>query len=205
MADHQTAGRGRLGRTWTAPPGSALLVSVLLRPGLPADRLHLTTAAVAMAAADALEQVAGFRPAMKWPNDLLVDDRKLAGVLAEAEGDAVVVGIGVNLNRPADLPAELAAIAAYAGEVCGRRVERDDVLAALLDRLSDLLGDWGQVADRYARQCATVGRTVRVQMIGETFTGTAVGVTPEGHLVVEPEGGGRRVVAAGDVVHLRPS
>ncbi|HZQ88358.1 MAG TPA: bifunctional biotin--[acetyl-CoA-carboxylase] synthetase/biotin operon repressor, partial [Acidimicrobiales bacterium] len=70
VADHQTAGRGRLGRVWVAPPGASLLVSILLRPSLPPDRLHLATAAVALSAAAALEEVAGFRPGLKWPNDL---------------------------------------------------------------------------------------------------------------------------------------
>ena len=84
VADHQTAGRGRLGRVWDAPPGSSLLMTVLLRPALDAARLHLVTMAVALAAADACAEVAGFVPELKWPNDLVVQDRKLAGILAEA-------------------------------------------------------------------------------------------------------------------------
>src|SRR5947207_861906 len=92
VADHQTAGRGRLGRTWVAPPGGSLLTSILLRPGLPHDRLHLVTAAVALAGVSAVDVVAGVRARLKWPNDLVVDDRKVAGVLAEADGGAVVVG-----------------------------------------------------------------------------------------------------------------
>src|SRR5439155_18288114 len=90
VADHQTAGRGRLGRAWEAPPGSSLLMTVLLRPALDAARLHLVTMAVALAAADACAEAAGFAPALQWPNDLVVQDRKLAGIIAEAcvEGSA---------------------------------------------------------------------------------------------------------------------
>lgn len=203
VADHQTAGRGRLGRTWTAPPGSSLLVSVLLRPGLPADRMHLVTAAVAVAASDALLQVAGFRPGIKWPNDLLVDDRKLAGVLAEVEGDAVIVGIGINVNWPPVLPAELAAIAASANQVAGHDVDREQLLAALLERLGELVDHWDDVSAAYRANCVTLGRHVRVELTHETFVGIAVEVTDEGHLVVELDEGGRLEVAAADVVHLR--
>lgn len=180
-------------------------MSILLRPGLPPERLHLVTAAVAVAAADALEQVAGFRPGIKWPNDLLVDDRKLAGVLAEIEGDAVIVGIGVNVNWPSSLPEELSAIAVSANHVAGHDVDRDALLAALLDRLGALIGRWDDVGAAYRANCVTIGRHVRVEMVHETFTGVAVDVTAEGHLVVDLDDGGRLLVAAADVVHLRPT
>src|SRR5205823_1731834 len=146
VAEHQTAGRGRQGRSWTAPPGSSLLMSVLLRPGIRPERSHLVTAAVALAAADALEEVAGFRPGLKWPNDLIVDDRKLAGVLAEADGGAVVVGIGINLNWPDQLPQELAQGAVSANQVVGRAVDADAVLIRLLERLDAYMGDWDATA-----------------------------------------------------------
>lgn len=185
VADHQTAGRGRLGRTWEAPPGSALLCSVLLRPDLPVERLHLAVAVVALAARDAL----GGRPALKWPNDLLLEDRKLAGVLAEADLPAVVVGIGINLTWAPPGAAHL-----------GDDADREAVLSALLSSLAGLYGDWSVVAERYAAECSTVGRRVRVELADETFEGVASAVTPEGHLVVDG-----RTVTAGDVVHLRPA
>ncbi|HEX2040163.1 MAG TPA: biotin--[acetyl-CoA-carboxylase] ligase [Acidimicrobiales bacterium] len=189
VADHQTAGRGRLGRRWEAPPGSALLCSVLLRPGLPTERLHLATAVVALAAAEACERVAGVRPEVKWPNDLLLGDRKLAGVLAEAELPAVVVGIGVNLR------------AAPPGAAALGEVDRDALLRELLAGLERRYGRWDEVAAEYRAVCATVGRRVRVEpMGGEPFVGIAERVTDEGHLVVDG-----RAVAAGDVHHLRPA
>src|SRR5688572_30718793 len=146
VADHQTAGRGRAGRTWTAPPGAGLLLSILLRP--PASVLDLTTMAVAVSAAAAVGSVAGFSPRLKWPNDLVwpgdgsADDRKLAGILAEADWPAaasvsagwrapaehdravVVVGIGINVTWPADLPEELADIAVAVNQVVDTPVDR---------------------------------------------------------------------------------
>ena len=199
VADHQTAGRGRLGRTWEAPRGASLLLSVLLTPSLPPGRLHLVTAAVALSAADACESVAGFRPGLKWPNDLVVDDRKLAGVLAEADLPAVVVGIGVNVNWDTDVPNGGVA----ANQVAGRPVDADALLATLLDRLSTRYGDWDAIARDFRRSSATIGRDVRVDLVDESFTGTAADITDDGHLLVDV-GMCLRTVTAGDVVHLRP-
>ena len=202
VADTQTAGRGRLGRQWVAPPGASLLMSVLLRPDLPLERLHLVTAVVALAAADAVEEVAGFRPAMKWPNDLLVENRKLAGVLAERDGASVVVGIGVNLNWPSDLPDDLRDIAVAANHVAGKDVDRAAVLDCLLHHLGRRYGDWPAVARDYRRSCATIGRQVRVDLGDESFTGIAADVTEDGHLLVDV-GACLRTVTAGDVHHVR--
>jgi len=207
VADHQTAGRGRLGRTWEAPPGSSLLMTVVLRPALDAARLHLVTMAVALAAADACAEVAGFAPELKWPNDLVVGDRKLAGILAEAgfEGSVprwVVVGIGLNVNWPEELPAELAGIAVAANHVAGGPVDRERLLAQLLERLAARYAALESVAEDYRRRCATIGREVQVELSTETLRGRAVDVDDAGHLVVDT-GRGVRVVAVGDVVHLR--
>jgi BirA family biotin operon repressor/biotin-[acetyl-CoA-carboxylase] ligase len=202
VADHQTAGRGRLGRTWEAPPGSSLLASVLLRPDLPVDRLHLVTALVALAAADAVEAEAGLRPGIKWPNDLVVGDRKLAGVLAEAALPAVVVGIGLNVNWPAELPPELASIAAALNHHAGRQVDRDRLLDGLLAGIDRWYGDWTAVASAYRRSCVTIGRPVRVELADETFTGTASDVSDDGQLLVDI-GMCLRTISAGDIVHLR--
>ena len=227
VADHQTAGRGRLGRSWEAPPGSSLLMSVLLRPSLAPERLHLTTVAVALAAADACEEVAGFRPTLKWPNDLVVDDRgaaseskrrrsraeretsrKLGGILAEAlEPGVVVVGLGLNVtwSQP---PRGLEAIGVAMNQVAGTGVDRERVLAAILAALErryrDLREEPDELVAAYRRGCSTIGRDVRVELASEVFTGTAVEVNDDGHLVVDDNDGARRVVAAGDVVHVRP-
>ena len=214
VADHQTAGRGRLGRTWAAPPGASLLASVLLRPHLPPDSLHLVTAAVALAASDACRSGAGVEPGLKWPNDLLVGDRKLAGVLAEADlgsagGPAVVVGIGINVNWPDPLPEELEAIATSLDRAAGRPVDREallvDLLVGLERRYAGLGHEGGRaaLASEYRARCSTIGRAVRVELADESFTGTACDVNDAGQLLVTTDVC-LRTVSAGDVVHLRP-
>ncbi|MHB8670198.1 MAG: biotin--[acetyl-CoA-carboxylase] ligase [Acidimicrobiales bacterium] len=221
VADHQTAGRGRLDRTWEAPPGSSLLTSVLLRPSLPPDQVARVAMVLAISASDALEEVAGFRPQLKWPNDLVVarggrGTRKLGGILSEAilsgaRVDAVVVGLGLNLNWPHPLPEHLAEVAVSADEVAGRPVDRTAVLLCLLGRLEEhygLLfeGGGGRAAlVNYRRQCCTLGRRVRVELAGEVVVGRAVDISDEGHLVVAPEeeGASPRRITTADVVHLR--
>jgi BirA family biotin operon repressor/biotin-[acetyl-CoA-carboxylase] ligase len=215
VADRQTAGRGRLDRRWDAPAGSGLLVSVLLRPDLLPTHVHSVTMVAAIAASDAFDEVAGFRPLVKWPNDVVVDDRKLGGLLAEAEleGDdvaAVVVGVGLNVNwdRP---PPELADIAVAASEVAGRPVDREALLTHFLDRLEEHYsalvepGGWRGTLLNYRRLSSTLGREVRVELPGQSFTGKAVEITGEGHLLVDMGRGDVRRIAAGDVVHLRPA
>lgn len=202
VARSQAAGRGRRGRRWESAPGASLLVSVLLRPGLAADRLHLAVAVAALSAADACVSAAGFRPRVKWPNDLVVGDRKLAGVLAEVLGDAVVVGVGLNVSAAAPWPAG----AVSAEEVAGHAVPVDVVLGAFLASLASRYeaGDWGAVASDYRRACATLGQVVRVDLPDGSFTGTAADVSDDGHLLVDV-GTCLRAVAAADVVHLRPT
>ena len=205
VADFQRHGRGRRGRTWEAEPGSSLLVSVLLRPGLVSARLHLAVAVVALAAGDACSEVAGFRPALKWPNDLVAEDAedaedaKVAGVLAEVDGDAVVAGLGLNVAASHRWPPGAAAVE----QLAGRPVDRDALLAAFLHSLDARYGDWPGVASSYRQACDTLGRTVQVDLGDEVFVGTAADVSDEGHLLVDV-GACLRTVAAGDVVHLRP-
>jgi BirA family biotin operon repressor/biotin-[acetyl-CoA-carboxylase] ligase len=202
VADEQHAGRGRHGRTWVAPKGASLLVSVLVRPRLAADRRHLVTLAAAAAAADAVASVAGVQAAVKWPNDLVVADRKLAGILAEATADAVVVGMGLNVQWDA-FPDELAPIAT-ACNLCGdRSATREDLLVAWLQGLDARLDGIDAVLAEVRGRSATLGRRVRVELDGGSFVGDAVDLDPAGHLVVRGEDGEDVVVAAGDVVHLR--
>ena len=225
VADRQHAGRGRLDRSWHAPAGGSLLVSILFRPMLGATDAHLLTTAVGVSAAAACRSVAGVAPRLKWPNDLVVEverpgeaggaemsDRKLAGILAEstiAGGRlaAVVVGIGLNVNWPAELPPDLADIAVALNHLTGHEVDREDLLIALLSHLDA----WCAVVqapdgprrlmDQARAWSATLGRRVRVDLGDEQIVGEAVELTDDGALVV---GHDRRVVVAGDVVHLRP-
>jgi BirA family biotin operon repressor/biotin-[acetyl-CoA-carboxylase] ligase len=215
VADRQTAGRGRLDRTWEAPPGSSLLVSLLLRPKLLPTHVHSTTMAAAVAASDACEEVAGFRPLLKWPNDIVVGDRKLGGLLAEAElkgdaVDAVVVGMGLNVNWDMPPPG-LEDIAVAASEIAGRPVDREALLSHFLDRFEEHYsalvepGGWRGTLLNYRRLSSTLGKDVRVELGDEAFTGRAVEITGEGHLLVKTAGSEVRRVPAGDVVHLRPA
>lgn len=215
VADHQDAGRGRLGRSWQAPPESSLLVSVLVRP--PPAVADVVTMAAALAMAEAVESTSGVRARLKWPNDLVVavggTDRKLAGVLAETDGAAVVVGIGVNVAWPPELPADLAATMTALDRLAAAAVDRADLLVAYLQALEvgygQLLGDGGRrsLLAAWTARSATLGRGVRVELgpAVADVVGTAVAVTEAGHLVVETAAGTRRTFAAGDIVHLRPT
>ena len=211
VADHQTAGRGRRGRSWLAPPGSSLLVSMLLRPpaspggGPPA----LTTVACSLAASDAVDDLAGFRPALRWPNDLYARGRKLGGVLAEVvDGGAVVLGLGLNLRWPSGAPEPLAGSAVTTEEVAGRGVDRDDLLAAFLVHLEArdgaLASNGGrqEILTNYRDRCETLGHAVRVILPGgRTRAGVAVDVDDSGRLVVDSDGTAA-VLSVGDVEHV---
>lgn len=199
VADHQSAGRGRLDRTWEDRPGDGLLVSVLLRPAAAgAERAGLAPSAAALAAVRACQAVAGVTPAIKWPNDLLsAGGAKLAGILAVRSRTAVVVGMGLNVHGAP--PG-----AAWLDTLAGRRVDRAAVLEAWLRELDRAVADWDAVADDYRRACSTLGRRVEVTLSGgATITATAVDVDRDGALVVGLADGSSRVLTAGDVTHLR--
>jgi BirA family transcriptional regulator, biotin operon repressor / biotin---[acetyl-CoA-carboxylase] ligase len=224
VTDHQSAGRGRRGRGWEDPPGSSLLVSVLFRPGLalaPVET-HVLTMATALSVADSVYDVVGIALDLKWPNDLVVDGggpagyRKVAGILAESivaggKVEAVVVGTGLNVNWPAsqDLPAELAERATALNHLAGRPLDRAEVL---VDWLLHLDRRWGLVLDghgqtvveEYRDRLSTVGRDVAVQTDDGEVRGRATDVMADGRLVVD-DGTRRHVLAAGDIVHLRPA
>jgi BirA family biotin operon repressor/biotin-[acetyl-CoA-carboxylase] ligase len=191
-ARHQTAGRGRLDRTWVAPPGANLLVSLLFTdvPHVP----HVLTQRVAIAAAMAAERVAGVAAQLKWPNDLLVGDEKLAGVLAQStlhEGrQAVVVGVGINVGWAPPGAARL-----------GDGIDPLDVLDALLTAHDELPAD---IAPTYRARLGTLGRAVKVELADAVLEGRAIDVEPDGRLLVLDECGMTHRIDTGDVVHLRP-
>jgi BirA family biotin operon repressor/biotin-[acetyl-CoA-carboxylase] ligase len=198
VADHQTAGRGRLDRRWEAPPGANLLASLLFRPVDTA--LHRCTWAVALAARAACAQVVRVVPDLKWPNDLLVGGRKLAGVLAESSHGAVVVGIGLNVGWAPDGATSLAA------EVASERPQPMEVLEAMFPVIDRLMAcDDVELAVEYRAALATIGTEVRVDRVGlEPLVGRAVDVRDDGLLVIATVHGEVKV-SAGDVVHLRPT
>jgi BirA family biotin operon repressor/biotin-[acetyl-CoA-carboxylase] ligase len=202
VADEQTAGRGRLGRTWVAPPGASLLVSTLLRPALPPESLALVTMAAGLACIAAVHTLGGVEGRLKWPNDVVVDDRKLAGILAEKEGDAVVVGMGCNVHWE-EFPDDLAAIAT-ACNLCGDRpITREALLAEWLVEFDARLARPYDVIGEATARSATLGRRVRVEVPGRTYEAGAVALTEHGHLVVRTAGGMESTVSSADVIHLR--
>jgi BirA family biotin operon repressor/biotin-[acetyl-CoA-carboxylase] ligase len=212
VAEHQRAGRGRAGRRWSSPPRAGLAASVLLRPGVPATRWGWLPLLTGVALAESVGRIAGVPVRLKWPNDLLVDDRKCGGILAEAVGEAVVVGIGLNVTLRADeLPVPEATSLALAG---ARTTDRAALLAALLGALEEWYGRWRAAGGdagacglrpAYLRSCATVGRPVRALLPdGTELAGTATTVDPDGRLVLATAGG-PRALAAGDITHVRPA
>ncbi|MEV4263284.1 biotin--[acetyl-CoA-carboxylase] ligase [Kribbella sp. NPDC049584] len=209
-AEYQSSGRGRLGRTWTTPPRSALLMSVLLRPvTVEAARWPWLGLLVPLAVAAAVRAVAEVPAQVKWPNDVLVDDRKLAGILLERiEGPAAVVGIGLNVTlRESEKPHEAATSLELEKATT---TDRATVMAAVLRELAsryqswvDADGDPGVVLPEYRELSATLGRTVRVELPDGTFLeGTARDLADDGRLIVD-SADGPRPLAAGDVTHLR--
>ncbi|MFJ9107024.1 biotin--[acetyl-CoA-carboxylase] ligase [Streptomyces sp. NPDC102283] len=216
VAEEQTAGRGRLERTWTAPPRSGLFFSVYLEPGdIPVERWGWVPLLAGVAAATGLAKSAGVDISLKWPNDLLVavegEERKTGGILGEFAGDGIVVGLGINVSLRADeLPAPTAGSLALAGAVS---TDRETLLRAVLRSLEDWYGRW-RAADgdaaasglqaAYAAGCATLDRTVRAELPGGTsLVGEAVAIDGDGRLVLSTEDGLQRPVSAGDIVHLR--
>ncbi len=186
--DHQTAGRGRLDRRWDAPPGSNLLVSLLFREVPPSP--NELTRRVGLAAVDAAAQLAGVEAALKWPNDVVVGDRKLAGILAQrVPSGPVVVGIGMNLAWAPDGAARLGP------------ADPATALDALLDAIDALPAE---IDDRYRTALSTIGRRVRVERTQGDVVGRAVDVEPDGRLVVVDECAITHRFDVGDVVHLRP-
>ena len=215
-AEQQRAGRGRLGRAWVSPPRAALTFSVLLRPAVPRAVLGWLPLLAGVAVAAAVRAVAGVDAEVKWPNDVLAGPAKLAGILAEAAGDAVVVGIGVNVSTgPADLPPPgPGALPATSLRLSGSAdLDRERLLAEILAGLERRYRTWSRVlgdAERsglraeYTSWCATLGRRVRVELPGgRLLNGLAAGVDPAGLLLVSVPPGPDLPVAAGDIVHLR--
>lgn len=216
VADHQTAGRGRMGRRWEAPPGSSLLVSLVLRPTVAPRLVALVPLLAGLAVAEVVD---GYCPdhsvGLKWPNDLLVDEAKVAGILLERVADAssgggdtpVVVGLGVNVDwrgveREGSEPRWSLA------EAVGGAVDRWRVLAGVVGVLSRRYDDW-QVdptgfLPAYRERCETIGRRVRIDVPkGRVVTGQATGVGDDGRLLVASDTGETEQLAAGDVTHVR--
>jgi BirA family biotin operon repressor/biotin-[acetyl-CoA-carboxylase] ligase len=209
--DRQTAGRGRLDRAWESPSGSGVIVSVLLRPdAVPAPRWVWLPLLVGLAV-DATVHECGVASGLKWPNDVLVDGRKLAGILLERvetpQGAAAVVGVGLNVSlRRDELPVDTATSLVLEGAT---ETDRTIVLRSLLRNLEALYRAWaasggdpaGGIRESYARRCVTIGQDVTVTLpAAESWRGRASGIDDLGRLLVDG-----RAISAGDITHLRPA
>jgi len=207
IAEEQTAGRGRLDRSWQAPARSSLLVSVLLRPEPGPGTWTLLPFVAGVAVAEAVRAVGALSAELKWPNDVLVDDRKLGGILVERVDSAVVIGIGLNVSlRAGELPVPTATSVALAGGVADREVLAKEVLRALARRYEAWQAAGGassSILPAYREICATIGWNVTVQLPGgERVDGLVSAVDDTGRLVVMSDDGATSV-SAGDVVHVR--
>jgi BirA family biotin operon repressor/biotin-[acetyl-CoA-carboxylase] ligase len=202
-ADEQTGGRGRLGRTWQAPAGTSILVSVLLRPP-PERRVAELSLLGGIAAADAVERALNLTVQIKWPNDVMLNRRKVAGVLAEARDDAVVLGIGINVNQERDqLPADTAIPPTSLLVADGKRYDRAPILADLLQRLELHYDMWrdgglGAVYESLGPRDFLRGRRVAVN----GTTGFGVGIDREGRFELEVAGE-HRFIESGEVTYER--
>jgi BirA family transcriptional regulator, biotin operon repressor / biotin---[acetyl-CoA-carboxylase] ligase len=215
VAESQTAGRGRMGRSWVSEPGASLTFSVLLRPvTVPAPRRGWLPLLTGVAVALAVRHVSGAAATLKWPNDVLIGSRKLAGILAEQSGGAVVIGIGVNVSTPADaLPASPTGLRATSLLAEGADVSREALLAGILRELERWYLAFRDDPDpvragllaEYRALCATLGRPVRVELPGRrVLAGVAEDVDADGRLLVAPaDGAPPTPVSAGDVIHVR--
>jgi BirA family biotin operon repressor/biotin-[acetyl-CoA-carboxylase] ligase len=212
IARRQTAGRGRYGRKWLSEKDAGLYLSIILRPNLPTQFLPLITLMSGVAVHDMLQEY-GIRPDIKWVNDILVDEKKISGILAEtaetAEGIAVIVGIGINLTSQ-NYPAETEYIATSIEEAAGVKIAAEDAAGALTKYLSYfykiLSGPDGTAAiiDEWRRRSTYfAGKNVRIAMGHETITGITDGLEPNGALRVRKPEGDIAVVQTGDVERLR--
>jgi BirA family biotin operon repressor/biotin-[acetyl-CoA-carboxylase] ligase len=202
-AEAQTAGRGRMGRTWVSSPGAGLALSMLLRPRAPVASWGWLPLLTGVALADTVART-GVHCGLKWPNDLLIGGRKCAGILAEAAVPAVVVGIGLNIwEAPPDMAATSLSLAG------AEKLDRAVLMTGLLDRFAELYDAWQTkgaeaVREGYLRRCLTMGKRVRVALPGDSeLTGEAATVDGEGRLVIRLANGDLCPIAAGDVTHVR--
>ncbi len=200
VTEHQTAGRGRLGRTWVEAPGTSVLCSILLRPRQDRRPAELSLVA-AVAVAEAVETATTLSAQIKWPNDVMLNRRKVAGILAEMRADTVIVGVGVNVNQTREqLPDDARTTAGSLRSLTGVEYDRDEVLSLLLERLDLRYAQWQAdgldgVFDDLGSRDFLRGRRVRV---GDE-AGTGVQIDREGRLEIAFDAGGNRTIESGEV------
>ena len=211
IADQQSGGRGRMGRSFVSPPSAGVYLSVLLRPEAPLQDFRCITAMTAVAAADAIEKVSGLRPGIKWPNDLVAGGKKIAGILTEMslEGETgalqyIVVGIGINVHeKPEDFPEEIRQIAGSLASQGAPEIRRAELAAELLNAFGrifpDLPAHQKSSHEKYLHDCLNLGKKVLVLKDGGTLEAEAVSVDPDFGLTVRYPDGREETVRTGEV------
>lgn len=207
VAEYQTNGRGRLGRTWTAEAGTSLLFSVLLRPPITLETAGLLTLYASAAIARAVEGSTGLKVECKWPNDLLLQGRKFCGILIENSFQQSglsysVIGAGINVNQ-AELPAEISDRATSLSQVAGKSFDRDKILLSILAELDAMYGavrqgEFDAAVFEWTKRCSMFGKTITVQEHDGSVSGVASRLQRDGGLVIKTESG-ERTIYAGDV------
>ncbi len=214
VADCQLRGRGRLGRSWLSPPGANLYVSVILRPPMVLTNASLLTLMAAVATAKTIKQISGIRPLIKWPNDLLVHGKKVAGLLNEMKAragqvDFIILGIGINVNMTSGtIPEGMRPIATSLREELGYEISRVELLHELMREVEGeyrafLTGERERVLREWEEFSQMVGTVVEVKSFDEVIRGRVKGVDSHGSLILLAPDGSERTVIAGDVSHVR--
>ncbi len=213
IADRQLRGKGRLGRTWFSPPGVNLYVSVILRPPIDLRNAPFITLMAAVATAQAVKEISGLRPRIKWPNDLLISDKKVAGLLNETRGkagkvDFVILGIGINVNMTLEMmPEEIRSMATSLREELGYEVSRAGFLRVLTREIERqyqvlLTGETGRILRQWEDFSQMVGTLVEMKSFDEVIRGKVEGIDPDGSLLLRAPDGSKRRIIAGDISPL---
>lgn len=204
IADTQNAGRGRRGRGWISPAGEGIFMSLILRPQMPPSEVAKLSLTLALAVARAIGRETGLDARIKWPNDIVIDGRKICGLLLEMDAtaqkvDSIVAGVGINVHQRG-FDAEIAHTASSLDLLAGRRVSRSAVVRAFLEEFERAMALSDEaMMDAYRARSATIGQRVQVIALDGTYTGTAQGITQSGSLLVETDAGEVREVLAADV------
>ena len=209
VADLQTAGKGRRGRSWESPSGASIYMSILLRPDILPDQAPMLTLVMAQSVAEAVQELTGAEVGIKWPNDIVLNGKKICGILTEMSAEIdyinyVVIGVGVNVNTP-DFPEELVETATSLKIELGQSVKRSALIAAVMKRFEEnyetfiRTGDLSGIQDQYNSLLVNRDRDVRVLEPGHEYNGHALGINSTGELLVEKEDGTTAEIFAGEV------
>ncbi len=209
VADYQTAGKGRRGRGWSSPHGTGIFMSLLTRPQLHPSCASMLTLVAALAVSEAVELVCGAEPLIKWPNDIVLNGKKLCGILTEMSTELecihyVVTGMGINANMES-FPEEIGGVATSLFIETGKQVKRSRLIGAVMESFEKYYdrfleaGDMSGLQEEYNSRLANAGRQVRVLAPGNEYTGTALGIDETGELLVRMEDGEIRRVISGEV------